>query len=193
MSITSSVLLTLVYFPITLLSIVIVWKKRDRRLSFIVSRDNQVETIQRVFSTIGKLKVRRRWSDLKMSVWKFDEFLSSVTSLLASCLFLSNFQKCFVQLLQISFPRFPSRSRKETDRVVEPAILLECKPFPFGSVIAKISSTRDRKSPPVRIVHRRMQDRGKASGLPSSGTPIDRITRRAVRLFLYGREAVSGM
>ena len=35
---------------------------------------------------------------------------------------------------------------------------------------------------------------GKASGLPSSsGTPIDRITRRAVRLFLYGREAVSGM
>lgn len=60
-------------------------------------------------------------------------------------------------------------------------------------VIAKISSTRDRKSPPVRIVHRRMQDRGKASGLPSSGTPIDRITRRAVRLFLYGREAVSGM
>lgn len=189
MSITSSVL-TLVYFPITLLSIVIVWKKRDRRLSFIVSRDNQVETIQRVFSTIGKLKVRRRWSDLKMSVWQIRWI--SVKRYFSSG-FLSNFQKCFVQLLQISFPRFPSRRRKETDRVVEPAILLECKPFPFGSVIAKISSTRDRKSPPVRIVHRRMQDRGKASGLPSSGTPIDRITRRAVRLFLYGREAVSGM
>lgn len=46
--------------------------------------------------------------------------------------------------------------------------------------------------PRERIVApRRMQDRGKSEA--SNGTSIDRITRRPVRLFLYGREAVSGM